>query len=194
MDPDMVRQQEEEETASRLRGPLKVQMPNTRPARREEPIVLRSDQRHPDVSPEQTSQKVTNGWWTPFRAAFVATFMTALGLLAGIMLGVKMELIPEQRLAIGSAVGLLLGWQAAVISLRRRGAVKLSWAMFAPLLPNAIILVSLVAAMFVAATVTGVSPANISSELSTRYWLIVGGGALIGTLLAAFWLRRKLRS
>lgn len=194
MDPDMVRQQEEEETANRLRGSVKVHIAPRQPLIEEGPILLRADPQDTGTPPERLPGKAEVGWGTTLRAVFVCLLMTSLGLLGGIMFGIKFGLIPEQRLSIGAVAGFLLGWQAAAISLRRRGGVSLGRAMIAPLLPAAIILGAIIAAMVVAANLTGVSPVSIAGGLSGRYWLIVGAGALTGTALAAFRLRRALRS
>jgi hypothetical protein len=67
------------------------------------------------------------GWFAAIRAGIYCLIMTTLGLLAGIMIGVRTGLFPSQSLAVGAALGLLLGWQAALASLRANG-----WALLPP--------------------------------------------------------------
>ena len=204
MDPDMVRQQDEEELASRLGGRVKVKMPPARPeAARNEPAVLRAEPRKPETRGEPETRLVgvaraaqSSGItpWTAIQTAFACSVMTGLGLLGGIMLGVKLGLIPEQRLAIGAGAGLLLGWQASMLSLRRRGNLKLGRAITLPLFPTAIILGASIAGMAAAAHFTGIAQMTVGSEVPLHYWLIAGAGALAGTVIAARRLYKSAQS
>ncbi len=197
MDPDMVRQQDEEELTSRLGARVKVNMPSARPIMRNEPTILRAEprQREARAEPETLAARPSSVTpWTAIQTAFAGSLMTGLGLLGGIMLGVKLGLIPEQRLAIGAGAGFFLGWQAFMLSLRRRGNLKLGRAITLPLFPTALILGASIAGMAAAAHFTGVAQMTVGSEVPLHYWLIAGAGALTGTAIAARRLYKSARS
>jgi hypothetical protein len=194
MDPDMVRQQEEAEAASRLgRSPAARAAIAPRNIQ-DEPIVLRGEPRGAGRTEahEPSRPAARPGWVTALRAAFWCLVMTAAGLIAGIMLGVKLGLIPEQKFAIGVGLGFLLGWQAAAASLRGGAAVSFGRALRAPILPTLTILVALIAGMFAAFHLTGLSPETIAQRDLPDFWLIVGAAGLIGFLLAAARLRKTI--
>ncbi len=160
----------------------------------DEPIVLRAEPRGetPAAAYAPSHPVKQASWGTALRAAFWSLPMTAAGLIGGIMLGVKLGLIPEQNLAIGIGLGFVLGWQSAAASLRRRGAVSFGRAFRAPILPTGIILIALIAGMFAAFHMTGLSPETIAERDLPDFWLIVGASGLIGFLLAAVRLRRTI--
>lgn len=185
MDPDMVRQQEEEEIASRLRGPMKVKMPASRPAFREQPIILRAEppQRQQSLPPSPSALLGMTPW-TAAQTAIAGSVMTAIGLFGGIMLGVKTGLIPEQRLAIGAGAGFLLGWQSLVLSSRRSVKATVGRSMIACLMPAALILGTSIAGMIAAAHLTGIAEPASAKDYSMQYWLIAGASMMAGTIFA----------
>jgi len=193
MDPDMVRQQEEAEAASRVRRPVVASTQSPAAALRDDLLALRADFEEDDFKP--TPPPVTPlGWGGVLRATFFSLVLTGLGLIGGIMLGVKLALVAWQSLAIGSFAGFLLGWQAATTSLRKGQKVSFAQAFRAPLLPTLIILLALIASMAVAALFTDISPTAIAQRVLPSYWLIVAAGAVAGFILAAIRLRKVLQT
>ena len=185
MDPDMVRQQEEEEAAARLRGAVMARASTAQP---ENPFARRADPRDALEPP-----KTAPGWGAALRASFLSLVVTALALIAGIMLGVKLGLVAWQSLAIGAVAGYLLGWQSAVAALRRRYQLSVGKAFRAPIVPTALILLALVLSMATAALFTDISPTALSDSFLPSYWITVGVGALVGFILAAIRLHGNLR-
>lgn len=201
MDPDMVRQQEEEETASRQRGPVPPR-PGivVKPSGREEAFVLRAEPREGDRPSAATAsetraraQKPPPGWGAALRASFFATAVASLVLVAGIMAGVRLGLVAWQSLAIGLAGGYLLGWQAAVSGLRRRYELSFGKALRATAVPVILILLALVSAMATAALFIDISPEALSNGFLPSYWMTVAGGAFAGFLLAVVKMRNNLK-
>ncbi len=193
MDPDMVRQQEEAEAASRVRRPVMPSAQSPAAALREDLLALRVDFEEDNFEPAPLP--VTRaGLGVVLRATFFCLMLTGSGLVGGIMLGVKLGLVAWQSLAIGSIAGLLLGWQAAAASLRGGSRVTFGQAFRAPLLPTLIILVALIASMAVAALFTDISPTAIAQGVLPSYWLIVAAGAVAGFILAAIRLRKALQT
>jgi hypothetical protein len=119
--------------------------------------------------------------------------MTTLGLLAGIMIGVRTGLFPSQSLAIGAGLGLLLGWQAVLASLRANAGLSFRRALLASLLPGVLMLVSLIGGMLAAAYFTGVTPETIADGHLPSFWAIVAAGGLTGIVLAAMRMRKVVR-
>src|SRR5258708_4224478 len=124
MDPDMVRQQEEEEeAASRLRK--FVGRPPAAPAK-EDAFVLRAEPREtykapaPAAAPAAAAPKRSPGWGAAVQATTYCVLFAILGLVGGIMLGVKLGLVSWQSLALGMSAGFLFGWRSAVAALRKR--------------------------------------------------------------------------
>ncbi|MGF1621548.1 MAG: hypothetical protein ACFCUR_13160 [Rhodomicrobiaceae bacterium] len=203
MDPDMVRQQEEAEEESRLRRLAPVHMPPPRPApappapadSAKEPMVLRAEPRGiaEDAPASGKTAPPRVGWFAALRAGIYSLIMTTLGLLAGIMIGVRTGLFPSQSLAIGAGLGLLLGWQAVLVSLRANAGLSFRRALLASLLPGVLMLVSLIGGMLAAAYFTGVTPETIADGHLPSFWVIVGVGGLTGIILAAMRMRKVAR-
>jgi hypothetical protein len=203
MDPDMVRQQEEAEEESRLRRLAPLHMSPPRPAlappapagSAEEPMVLRAEPRGVmDAAPapgKSAPRRV--GWFAAVRAGIYCLIMTTLGLLAGIMIGVRTGLFPSQSLAIGAGLGLLLGWQAVLASLRANAGLSFRRALLASLLPGVLMLMSLIGGMLAAAYFTGVTPETIAEGHLPSFWAIVAAGGLTGIVLAAMRMRKVVR-
>ena len=135
---------------------------------------------------------VAPGWGTAFRSAVLCTLTTTIGLIAGIMLGVKLGLYSAQSLAIGAGLGYLLGWQSSAATLRRAG-LTFGRALRVPMLPAAFVLIALIGGMAAAFQITGMAPEAITDLQSRTFWLIVGGSGVIGALLAAAKTRNALR-
>jgi hypothetical protein len=133
------------------------------------------------------------GWVAAIRAGIYCLIMTTLGLLAGIMIGVRTGLFPSQSLAVGAALGLLLGWQAALASLRANAGLSFRRALLASLLPGALMLVSLIGGMLSAAYFTGVTTETVAEGHLPSFWAIVGAGGLTGIILAAMRMRKVMR-
>jgi len=192
MDPDMVRQQEEAEQESRLGPATQARAPASaeRVARRETSLVLRSEARH-DADAEAAAAKANRiGWFAALRASLYCLILTMLGLLGGIMIGVKSGLFPTQSLAIGAGLGVVLGWQSAFASLRASKRLAFGRAMLTAIVPAVIVLACLIGAMLAAFQLTGVSPQTLAEGHLPAFWMIVGGGGVIGVILAASRIRK----
>jgi hypothetical protein len=212
MDPDMVRQQEEaEEEARRLTmnpAPVAVAAaaPPSPPAsaprpapRSEEPEtvlthvhipglppvipVLRKKKR--PAPPADTRSRI--GWSAALRASLYALIMTGLGLLVGIPVGVQLGFSPIQSLAVGAALGFLLGWRSAFASLRANKQISFGRAMLVSVSPALIVLAGLLAAFLIATHFTG---ATSNSMTNLDFWIVVGSGALFTLLLSTARTRR----
>ncbi len=192
MDPDMVRQQEEAETATRQRGPAAAR-PAAQSPHGHNPFVLRADPRGGIRPPRPVRPKSAPGWGAALRGSFFCLIITALALVAGIMIGVKIGLVAWQSLGIGIAAGFLLGWQSAVAALRRRYQLSLTRALRATIVPTALILFALVLAMATAALFMDISPTALSDSFLPSYWITVGIGGLIGFVLATIRMHGNLR-
>ncbi|WP_125461891.1 MULTISPECIES: DUF4396 domain-containing protein [Rhodomicrobium] len=195
MDPDMVRQQEEAEAAARLRSPIMMMAapadpPSTPPG--DHAFTPRIEPREDYIPAEIVPEKTAPGWGAVLRATFYSLFLTGLGLMAGIMFGVKLGLVPWQSLLIGSAAGFLLGWLSAVGSLRKRYKLSFLEAYRAPLAPTGIILAALILSMAIASLFTDISPTAMTQRALPTYWVIVSIGGLIGYVAAAYRMRKSL--
>ena len=198
MDPDLVRQQEEAEAASRARRPLaagtRAQQPPVQPAPQPDaPFVMRADPRDHLVAAPPSAPPQLLGWGAALRVTTSAFAMTSLGLVAGILLGVKLGLISWQSFAIGAAAGLLLGWQSAFSSLRRRYKLGVASAARVPIIPVLIMLVALIVGMAVAALRLGLPTSAPADYSQGSYWLNAGLVALIGIVFAVLRMRKALR-
>jgi hypothetical protein len=195
MDPDMVRQQEEAEAMSRMGRTPAARAAIAPRVANDDPIVLRAERRDgsvPALPATRFARHRPQGWGAALRACFFCLLLAAVGLVGGIMLGVKLGLIPEQSLAIGAGIGFLLGWQAAAASLRRRG-LPFARAIRAAFMPTAIILIALIGGMAAASLRMDIAARTIPDYASSGYWLSVGVAALIGFILASAKMRRSLR-
>ena len=202
MDPDMVRQQEEAEAASRIRRPTPMGAANSQIAARaaagltqsharDAPFVLRADPRENLTATPPLAPVRPVGWGVVMQASVLGLTATALAAVAGFMLGVKLGLLPWQSLAIGAAAAFILGWLSATVALRRHG-IPLGRAARASIMPTALILFALLTAMAVAALFNDISPATLSDHILPTYWINVGVGALIGLLFAVMRMRGNL--
>jgi hypothetical protein len=213
MDPDLVRQQEEEEAASRTL-PRKALSPQARGERIEPLLPMPGAQASArpaarfaaavQASAAPASMEAagglavappprTPGWVTALRGAVSVALGTLLGLIGGVMLGVKLQLVPWQSAAIGTAAGLFLGWQLAALVLRRRGRMGRLQAQRRALLPALAAYLALAAAMFLAPYLAAApGAAGLAPEMAA-FWKAVGAGAAIAIILAGALLRRALR-
>ena len=194
MDPDMVRQQEEEEAASRLRK-FAMGRPPSAPMK-EEAFVLRAPPRADfRVAPAAPTAKRSPGWGGVVRATIYCLLFTILGLVGGILIGIQLGLVHWQFFALGMAAGFLSGWQSAVAVLRKRYKLGVVQAYRAPLVPAVIILFSLVGGLAVMLPIiTGTSLATAqASQLLVPWLLSLGAGAAAGFVLALPKMRANLR-
>jgi len=200
MDPDMVRQQEEAEDEERLRRLKQVRMPHSRqPAaaprapESDESFELRAEPRHVISKPSPRPKYRPVGWFAALRASLYCLIMTALGLLGGIMVGVKFELFSLQSLGIGAALGLFFGWQAIIASLRANADLSYWRALLAGILPAAIMIVALIAGMIAASQFTGITSDSIAAGDLPTFWAIVATAGFAGLVLAAMRMRKVAR-
>jgi Domain of unknown function (DUF4396) len=201
MDPDMVRQQEEEEAASR-RGALNGRASFTPP--RHDPFVMRAEPRDIPVAPVPAPApaparridppKRAPGWLAASRATFYCVLFGALGLIGGIMLGVKLGLVSWQSLGLGMLIGFGLGWRAAVAVLRKRYTTGFTRAYRASLVPALIVLICLVGGLAVILPFAGSSLDGVPTSQLLRPWLLsLTVGALAGFVLAVPKMHANLR-
>ena len=201
MDPDMVRQQEEEEAASRLRKIVTGRSPSApapAPAAvKADPLVLRAEPREPfkAAAPAAVAPpKRAAGWGAVLRATLYCLVFSILGLVGGIMLGVKLGLVHWQFFVLGMSAGFLAGWQSAVAVLRKRYELGVVRAYRAPLIPALIILLSLVAGLAVILPFAGPSLETAQTSQLLMPWLFsLGVGATAGFVLALPKMRANLR-
>jgi hypothetical protein len=199
MDPDLVRQQAEEEAASRLLS--RRELP---PEIRREPVLPMgtplttapaSMRAEPPAAPTPAlAPLVTAGWRTAIGVATTCMIATAVGLVGGLMIGVKLQLVPWQSAAIGTSAALLLGWQLSALALMRRGRM-VWWRAYRVGFRTAFLTLFVMAgAMFVAPHYLGVgaSAPNATFAIGT-FWKSVAAGAGLSILLGALMLRRAFR-
>lgn len=193
MDPDLVRQQAEEEMASRggkRRGSAGSNL-------RIEPVLPMGgpmrDLRAPVPPPRASINAAVRkppGWGAAMSIALSCTLGVVVGLVGGIMLGVKLQLVPWQSAAIGAAAGLLIGWRLASRLLTRRGIPSGSRRAF---LPAMLILAIAGTAMFAAPHFSAPAGGLAQSATAAGFWKAVAGGCVIAVLLGALAFRRILR-
>ena len=198
MDPDLVRQQAEEEAASRLLS--RRELP---PEMRREPVLpmgahvapplpapLRAE---PPVAPA-SAPLVTAGWRTAIGVATTCMIATTVGLVGGMMLGVKLQLVPWQVAAVGTSTALLLGWQLSALALRRRGRMAWWRAYRVGFRTAFLVLFVMAGAMFVAPHYLGAGGTEPSAPFPiSTFWKSVAAGAVVSILLGAMMLRRAFR-
>ncbi len=197
MDLDLVRQQAEEEAASRLLSRCELS-----PAVRREPVLPMGT---PLAGPGATgalrvpghdgtaAPLVTAGWRAAIGIATICVIATTFGLVGGLMLGVKLQLVPWQSAALGTSAGLLMGWQLSALAIRR--SARLVWwrAYRVGFRTAFLVLFVMTGAMFVAPHfLASGAGANAAFAIST-FWKSVGAGAGIAILLGAMMLRRAFR-
>jgi hypothetical protein len=198
MDPDMVRQQEEEEAASRLRGVLSRRTSFSSP--RHDPFVMRAEPRNIPIGPVPAQAPIIEppkrvpGWLAASQATFYCVLFGALGLIGGIMLGVKLGLVSWQSLGLGMLTGFVLGWRSAVGALRKRTTTGFTKAYRASLTPALIVLLCLVGGLAVILPFAGSSLDSAQTGQLLRPWLLsLSIGALVGFVLAVPKMHANLR-
>jgi hypothetical protein len=198
MDPDLVRQQAEEEAASRI---LSRREPP--PDVRIEPILpmpahmmaSRPHQPKPTMAVyqgglEAATAIASTGWRLAFGIAASCVLGTTVGLVGGMMAGVKMQLVPWQGALIGASAGLLLGWRLGSLALIKRRALGRMQAYGAAFRAAFMIFLIMAAAMFVAPHFTGAAKGANQPLDASLFWRAVGGGALFALLFGAAIIRR----
>lgn len=195
MDPDMVRQQEEAEIASR--SPRPGQEPFQRsamaqPAASYYPSAPHSYHSPSGGAPPQRTEPIQRGVWF---TALLATFLTVLGLSQGLKFGVALSLVPWQALSAGALAAFIAGWGGTALWLRFRHRLSSGRAAAAAFLPAVMVMIIMKAAFKLADRYWTLVPINIA-ELLDHYEagvLIVSAGALAAYLLAFYRLRKSLR-
>lgn len=196
MDPDMVRQQEEEEAASRAHQTYRPQpVLHNRPSA---PAASIPDAHIVEAVPSfmkqaaPTPQRVP-GWGGALMATSYGLAFGALGLTAGIMLGVKLQLVGWQGMLLGTGAGFLLGWRAAGGALRQRYDLPARKAYGIPIGPMAVMLFLIVAAMLLKVRFGALISAETALSDEQTYWAMIGSGALLGFIFAFKRMRRGLQ-
>ncbi len=201
MDPDLVRQQAEEEAASRL-----LSRRDLPPDKRVEPVLPMGTRAHParratgslgggiyPRGPEIAVRALTLGWGAAVGIAASATLGTIVGIVGGMMLGVKLQLVPLQTVLIGATAGLVLGWQVGALALIQRAGVTW-WRAYGVAIRAVFVIVFVLAvAMFVAPHFIGAPLAPNAPFDIAVFWKSVAAGAAIAVILGAIALHRALR-
>jgi hypothetical protein len=194
----MVRQQEEEEAASRGRGIFSGRASFSRP--RHDPFVMRAEPQNIPIGPvpaparQFDPPKRAPGWLAASQATSYCVLFGALGLIGGIMLGVKLGLVSWQSLGLGMLTGFVLGWRSAVSALRKRYSTGFTKAYRAALIPALIVLLSLVGGLAVILPFAGSSLEGAQTSQLLRPWLLsLTVGALVGFVLAVPKMHANLR-
>jgi hypothetical protein len=196
MDPDMVRQQEEAEAASRMPPPAPETSPllaTAQPSMEGYPFSGGTRYGPPGGSaaqPPQQSSLPRRGVWF---AALLDTVLTVIGLSQGLKLGANLSLVPWQALAAGALGGYLLGWTGTGLWLRLRHRLSPLRSAAAAITPTAMILVVVMASTRLADRFWAIAPRPVVEALEDypAGVLILSGGTLAAYLLA---LRRLWKS
>lgn len=199
MDPDLVRQQAEEEAASRILSRREPPPPDVRI----EPILpmpahmtaSRSQHARRSVSVyqgglEAATAVASAGWRLAFGIAASCVLGTTVGLVGGMMAGVKLQLVPWQGALIGASAGLLLGWRLGSLALIKRRALGRMQAYGAAFRAAFMIFLIMAAAMFVAPHFTGAATGPNQPLDASLFWRTVAGGAFFALLFGAAIIRR----
>ncbi len=118
---------------------------------------------------------------------------TTVGLVGGIMVGVKLQLVPWQGAAIGATAGFVIGWQVVSVALIRRGGLTRFRALSAGFRGAVVVLVIMASAMFVAPHYIGAPVApNAPFEIGV-FWKSVAAGAMVAIILSGVVMRSALR-
>ncbi len=200
MDPDLVRQQAEEEAASRILG------------RREPPPEVRIEPLLPMPGPraalgpshgrrqagiyesgmQAATAVATAGWRIAFGIATSCVLGTTVGLVGGMMVGVKTQLVPWQGALIGASAGLLLGWRLGSLALIRRAGMARMQAYGAAFRAAFMIFLVMAASMFVAPHFTGAVTVPGGAFDIAQFWRTMAGGAAVSLLIGTSIIRRAL--
>jgi hypothetical protein len=197
MDPDMVRQQAEEEAASRVLHSRGAPRPDIRIAPPLPAPVQFSKARFASGFEKMTpppAPVMRPAWGMAFDIATSCAIVTAFGLLGGLMLAVKLQLVAWQGVGIGAAVGLALGWRLSSLTLLRRGGYGRKQAYAAGLKMALTVLSVMAFAMFVLPHFAGpqVGPSQPLDVMI--FWKCAAVGGLASVILGAAMLRRAVRS
>jgi hypothetical protein len=198
MDPDLVRQQAEEEAASRIHSrrepPPAVRiepiLPMPIPHRRGSHRGYESGAYHGGMRAAAAATRA--GWRMAFGIATSCVLGTTVGLVGGMMLGVKLQLVPWQGALIGASAGLLLGWRLGSLALMKRAAMGRMQAYGAAFRSAFMIFLIMAAAMFAAPHFTGAVTGPNQSIDASLFWRTVASGAVIALLFGAAIIRRAL--
>lgn len=188
MDPNLVRQQEEEEAASLLRNVFTGRAPFSPP--KPDPLVLRAEPRDipkPPSFPSPTAFDDSDsapGWGAALQATLYSLLFVIIGLVGGIILGARLGLVSWQSLALGMIGGFLLGWRSAVAALGKRYAISTVRAYRASLIPTLIILCSLVGSFASILSLPGASSSAAGVNPLTPWLISLIIGAAVGFALA----------
>ena len=199
MDPDLVRQQAEEEAASlrparpaphaqmRIEPALPMTAPPIAPSAPQSAVAGLFE-----VAAETTTVTVTAGWRTAIEVATSSTLGVAVGLFGGMMLGVKLQLVPLQSVLIGAASATLLGWQLGALTLRRS---QVGWlrAYRLGLRTTLLVLVIVGAGMFVLPHVLEPPSAPNAPFAMGVFWRSMAVGGALALVIGAMTVRRVLR-
>lgn len=199
MDPDLVRQQAEEEAASRMLA-RRTLTPDTRI----EPVLpmgslLRETREAPQPAPstyragvEAAAAVISAGWRTAVGIAASCVLASTVGLVGGVMLGVKLQLVPSQGAAAGAAAGFLIGWQVTSTALVRQATMPRWRALGVGFRASLVSLTVMAGAVFVAPHYLGAPGApTVPFEMGV-FWKSVAAGAMIAIVLAGVVVRGAL--
>lgn len=198
MDPDLVRQQAEEEAASRILS--RHGMP---PDMRVEPVLPMAKPREmPPVKPERAVAPhqaaraapaiAMRSWRVGFGIAASCVLGSTVGLVGGVMLGVKLHLVPGQGALIASAAALVLGWQAASAGLIRRGGLGTLRAIGVGLRGSLVVLAVMSGAMFVAPHYLGAAASPKAPFEIGVFWRSIAAGAMVAMVLGGLVMRSAI--
>jgi hypothetical protein len=200
MDPDLVKQQAEEEAASRVLS--RRAMP---PDMRVEPVLPMARPRETLGKPglpvsaqqgaaEGTAAIATAGWRTALGIAATCVLGATVGLVGGLMLGVKLHLVPSQSALIAAGGGMALGWQLVSGALIRRGGLSRWRAYGAAFRTSLLVLVVMGGAMFVAPHYLGAAATPKAPFEIGVFWRSVAAGAMVALVLGGVVLRSALNA
>jgi hypothetical protein len=198
MDPDLVRQQAEEEAASRMLS--RRAMP---PDMRVEPVLPMARPRETLGRPslpvslqhgntEAAATVVAAGWRTALAISASCVLGVTVGLVGGLMLGVKLHLVPAQSAMIAGSAGAVMGWQLASGGLIRRGAVSRWRAYGAGFRTSLLVLAVMSGAMFVAPHYLGSAATPRAPFEIGVFWRSVAAGAMVALVLGGVVLRSAM--
>jgi hypothetical protein len=195
MDPDMVRQQAEEEAASHIhsRGAPRPDNIRIAPALPVQPQFAKArfasgfEKMTPPPAPVSLAP-----WGMALNIATSCAIATTFGRVGGLMLAVKLQLVAWQGVGIGAAIGLALGWRLSSLALIRRGGYGRMQAHGAGFKMALTVLAVMALAMFVLPHFAG-PPVGPNQPLEVMiFWKCVAAGGLASIILGAAMLRRAL--
>lgn len=197
MDPDMVRQQEEAEAASRIpQPPAKPQALFSAPAAAATVTYMPGARSVPPAGAANPARKAKAGKGGVWFVALLDTALTVIGLSQGLKTGEDLVLVPWQALAAGALGGFLLGWGATAVWLRLRYGFSRSRAAGVAIVPTAIILLIMMAAMKLALQFNALFPPALAEAMEDYHAgvFIVGCGVVLAGFLALMRFWKVLRA